>query len=63
MRVRSYGEEDKQKVIVDYYRDREERKKKEFGSSEDVWELRTRGVERAFWKDPDGDEGDVAVKE
>ncbi|KAM0713556.1 hypothetical protein Q7P37_010518 [Cladosporium fusiforme] len=63
MRVRQYSEEDKQKVVVDYYKDREERKKKEFGSSEDVWELRTKGVDKAFWKDPNGDDGDVAVKE
>lgn len=65
MRVRGYKDEDKEKVVSEYYKDREERRKKEYGSSEDVWEIRTRGVERAFWKDPrgGGEEGDMAVKE
>lgn len=63
MRVRQYAEEDKQEVIKNYYKDREERRKKEFGSSEDVWDIRTKGVQRAFWKDPNEEDGDMAVKE
>ena len=63
MRVRQYADADKQEVIKEFYRERDERRQREFGSSEDVWEIRTKGVERAFWKDPDADGGDVAVKE
>lgn len=63
MRTRQYGEKDKEEHVRDYYRGREERKKRKFGSSEDVWDVRTRAVERAFWKDPDAEEGGEVVKE
>lgn len=63
MRVRQYADVDKQKVIKEFYRDRDEKRKRELGSSEDVWEIRTKGVERAFWKDPDADGGDISVRE
>ena len=63
MRVRQYADVDKQEVIKEFYKDRDEKRKQEFGSSEDIWEIRTKGVEKAFWKDPNADGGDVAVKE
>jgi hypothetical protein len=63
MRVRQYADVDKQEVIKEFYKERDEKRKQTFGNSEDVWEIRTRGVERAFWKDPNADAGDVAVKE
>jgi hypothetical protein len=64
MRVRQYADVDKQEVISKFYKERDEKRKAQFGSSEDVWEIRTKGVERAFWKDPNGDDGaELAVKE
>lgn len=66
MRVRQYADVDKQEVIKEFYKERDEKRKQTFGNSEDVWEIRTKGVERAFWKDPNADaggDGDVAVKE
>ncbi|KAM0691158.1 hypothetical protein Q7P36_009929 [Cladosporium allicinum] len=64
MRVRQYADFDKQEVIKEFYKERDEKRKQTFGNSEDVWEIRTKGVERAFWKDPNADGGgDVAVKE
>jgi len=63
MRVRQYADADKQEVVKEFYRERDEKRKQQFGNSEDVWEIRTKGVERAFWKDPDAEGGDVAVKE
>jgi hypothetical protein len=64
MRVRQYADVDKQEVISKFYKERDEKRKAQFGNSEDVWEIRTKGVERAFWKDPNGDDGgEVAVKE
>ena len=53
MKVKSYSEKPKQDAIVTYYREREEKKKAAVGSSEDIWEMRTVPVEKAFWKDPD----------
>lgn len=59
MRTRTFPGKEKEEQIAEYYRDREERWKKQWGSSEDVWEIREKGVERAFWRDPDGEgEGD-----
>lgn len=63
MRVRQYADKDKQEVIKEFYKDRDAKRQQEFGSSEDVWEIRTKGVERAFWKDPKAEDGDMAVKE
>jgi len=53
MRVKSQGDDEKERAISEYYREREERKKKEKGSSEDVWEIRMQPVKKAFWRDPD----------
>ncbi|KAM3423948.1 hypothetical protein BST61_g1341 [Cercospora zeina] len=63
MRTRTLPGKEKEEAIVRYYQERDERRKKERGgkSSEDVWEVRTRAVERAFWRDPDADgDGDAA---
>ncbi|KAK6413617.1 hypothetical protein LTR95_017843, partial [Oleoguttula sp. CCFEE 5521] len=57
MRIRTYKESDKQDLIADYYRKREERRKEKFGSSEDVWEIRTKGVDMAFGEKYDEAEG------
>ena len=56
MRTKSFEEVRKQEAIAEHYREREERRKKEMGSSEDVWEMRTVAVERAFWRDPDAEQ-------
>lgn len=53
MRVRTLGEKEREKQISDFYRERDVKKKAAKGSSEDVWELRTVPVEKAFWRDPD----------
>lgn len=63
MRVRQYADKDKQEVIAEYYKDRDARRQQQFGSSEDIWEIRTKGLEKAFWKNADAEDGDVAVKE
>ncbi|KAF2207587.1 hypothetical protein CERZMDRAFT_102267 [Cercospora zeae-maydis SCOH1-5] len=66
MRTRTLPDKDREEAIMKYYQDRDERRKKENGgkSSEDIWELRTRAVERAFWKDPYADvDGDAAGEE
>ncbi|KXS96215.1 hypothetical protein AC578_9640 [Pseudocercospora eumusae] len=65
MRTRTLPDHEKEEKIKEFYRVRDERRKAEHGSSEDVWHVRTRAVERAFWKDPDDDddEGDMRVKE
>ena len=55
MRTKSYSPAEKERQISEHYKDRDERKRKEFGSSEDVWEVRTKAVERAFQRDPDED--------
>lgn len=52
MRMRTIGEKDKGERIKEFYKERHEKQKEEKGSSEDVWELRTVAVEKAFWKDP-----------
>lgn len=61
MRTKSLSEKERGRQIADYYAAREERKRKEFGSSEDVWEIRTRAVEKAFGKDPDAEDEVVGV--
>jgi len=58
MRHRTLSAKDREPQIRDYYEERDERRRREFGSSEDVWEIREKPVERAFWKDPDADEDD-----
>lgn len=55
MRVRTYSDKEKEPLIAEWYRDRDERRRKEVGSklSEDVWEVRTKPVKGAFMRDPD----------
>ncbi|OQN95986.1 hypothetical protein B0A48_17929 [Cryoendolithus antarcticus] len=62
MRIRTYKESDKQELIADYYRKREERRKERFGSSENVWEIRTKGVDTAFGEKYDEAEGIMGGK-
>ncbi|CAK3977675.1 Hypothetical predicted protein [Lecanosticta acicola] len=61
MRTRTLPEKEKEEQIRDYYKARDERRKKEGGSSEDIWELRKTAVPRAFWKDPNADADESAV--
>lgn len=63
MRTRTLGDDAKAAQTMDYYRDRDLKRRKQFGSSEDVWDIRTRSVKRAFWKDPDGIGKEEVVKE
>lgn len=56
MRTKSLSPDEKERQILEHHQGRDERKRKELGSSEDVWELRTKAVERAFQRDPDEDE-------
>lgn len=66
MRTRTMAPKDKEELVKGFYRDRDEKRKRQYGSSEDIWDLRTKAVERAFWRDPDEDVGTqrgVAVKE
>lgn len=67
MRTRTLPDKDKEGMVSDYYAERDARRRKEFGSSEDVWELREKAVERAFWRDPndldDVDGREVQVRE
>ncbi|KAK5676807.1 hypothetical protein LTS10_010571 [Elasticomyces elasticus] len=65
MRTRTLPERDKEPQIREFYRLRDEKRKEvNGGDSEDVWELRTKAVERAFGRDPDvEEEGGVAVPE
>lgn len=54
MKIRTMGDEERQRQTAEWYAARDERVKKERGgSSEDVWELRSEPVKKAFWKDPD----------
>lgn len=59
MRTRTLPEKEKEVEVARYYRERDEKRKLEKGSSEDVWEIRTRAVDRAFWRDPDEDASEV----
>jgi hypothetical protein len=64
MRIRTYSAKDKEELISDHYKGREERKKKATGSSEDIWDIRTKAVETAFGRDPDeDDDSGLLVKE
>jgi len=56
MRINTLPDRDKQRMVRDYYAARDERRRKEFGSSEDVWEIREKAVTSAFGRDPDADE-------
>ena len=53
MRTRTLPTPERERRTRDHYARRIEAKMKEFGSSEDVWEIRHTAVPRAFWKDPD----------
>lgn len=53
MRTKSLSQDEKERQIRDYYAAREERMKTEKGNSEDVWEIRTVPVKKAFWKSED----------
>jgi hypothetical protein len=55
MRTRTLPAPERERQIREHYASREERKRKEFGSSEDVWEIRKKPVTKAFWKDPDAE--------
>lgn len=59
MRTRTLPEKEKEVEVVKYYQERDEKRRLEKGSSEDIWEIRTRAVDRAFWRDPDEDANDV----
>ena len=65
MRTKSLPKDEKERQIREHYATREERKRKEFGSSENVWEIRDKPVMKAFWKDPDVDDdgGEMQLKE
>ncbi|KAK3629301.1 hypothetical protein LTR56_008785 [Elasticomyces elasticus] len=65
MRTRTLPERGKEPQIREFYRLRDEKRKEvNGGDSENVWELRTKAVERAFGRDPDAEEdGAVAVPE
>ena len=56
MRTRTLPDQDKEGMIAEFYADRDERRRKEVGNSESVWELREKAVEKAFWKDPNVEE-------
>lgn len=62
MRTRTLPDKEKTEAIKNFYKDRDERRKEERGSSEDVWEIRKVAVPRAFWKDPDADDDDGGVR-
>ncbi|KAF2717947.1 hypothetical protein K431DRAFT_206898, partial [Polychaeton citri CBS 116435] len=62
MRTRTLGDGERRRQIVEYYREREEKRRSpegeaergiKGGNSEDVWPLREKVVEKAFWRDPD----------
>lgn len=63
MRTRTLPSAEKEGQVREYYKKRDERRRERFGSSEDVWQVRTKSVERAFWKDPDEAEEESRVKE
>ena len=58
MRARTLSAPERERQIRDHYAGRDERKRKEFGSSEDVWQIREKPVLKAFDQDPDDDAGD-----
>lgn len=61
MRTKSLPKPEKERQIVEHYAAREERRLKKFGSSEAVWDIRTKPVEKAFHMNPDTDEEADAV--
>lgn len=65
MRNRTLPAKDKEGQIREYYKARDERRKREFGSSEDIWKIREKAVTSAFGKDPDAEQDapGVLIKE
>lgn len=65
MRTRTLPEREKEEAVKEFYRSRDERRREEFGSSEDVWRIREVAVKKAFWRDPDEEVqgGEGMVKE
>ncbi|SMQ54581.1 unnamed protein product [Zymoseptoria tritici ST99CH_3D1] len=59
MRTRTLPAHEKEKAISEHYAMRDVERKK-VANSEDVWELRTSAVERAFARDYDDEEGVVS---
>jgi hypothetical protein len=57
MRTRTLPEKEREDRISQYYQERDERRKREHGSSEDIWDIRTVAVERAFWRNPSPEDG------
>lgn len=57
MRTKSLSPQERERQIREHYAEREGRRRKAFGNSEDVWELRTKAVTHAFQRDPDAEEG------
>ncbi|KAK5132336.1 hypothetical protein LTR08_009171 [Meristemomyces frigidus] len=56
MRTRTLPDRDKEPMIAEYYADRDERRRREVGNSESVWDMREKAVVKAFWRDPHADE-------
>ena len=50
MRTRMQEENSKQVQIRDFWAARDEERKKKYGSSEDIWEVRETAVKKAFWR-------------
>lgn len=63
MRTRTLDDDAKAAETTAFYADRDAKRKEKHGSSEDIWDLRTRSVQRAFWKDPNMPAKDTAIKE
>lgn len=62
MRIRTYPDKDKEPLIRDFYRDRDEQRRKDRGgNSENIWELRDQAVVGAFSKDPDADDDESGM--
>lgn len=61
MRTRTLPDKQKAVHIQDHYKKRDEERRKKYGSSEDVWEIRKTPVTRAFERDPDADEADLVA--
>ncbi|KAK8200710.1 hypothetical protein M8818_006025 [Zalaria obscura] len=65
MRTRTLGDGEKERQIREYYENRDDKRKREWGSSEDVWDIRMSPIQNAFSKNPDDlpavVEGDGAV--
>ncbi|EME47411.1 hypothetical protein DOTSEDRAFT_85904 [Dothistroma septosporum NZE10] len=63
MRTRTLPEREKEEAVKEFYRNRDEKRRDDFGSSEDVWRIREIAVKKAFWRDPHADDEGEVVKE